>query len=215
MQIPPPPQRAILTIALALLALASAPRLAGAQDDDLRLPVSPLLHRRSMEAMFWLLALLFLIVPIVEIYVIVQVADGLGWPETILLLIGISVLGAWLVKREGFGVLARIQQRLDEGRLPTGELVDGALVLIAGALLLTPGFVTDGIGFLLLIPPTRAVARRLVMRRLRSRLRVYTVRSDGTGNRRWRYRSGDVFDVDETRPPQQPPEPGGREQLGP
>ncbi len=119
--------------------------------------------------MFGLLALLFLLVPIAELYVIVQVAGSLGVLETIAVLIGISVLGAWLVKREGLGIVARVQREVGSGRLPTDSVVDGFLVLFAGALLMTPGFLTDLMGILLLLPPTRAVIRVAALRWFRRR----------------------------------------------
>ena len=104
-----------------------------------------------------LLGLVFIVGPIVELYVIIQVAQVIGGWETVALLIVESILGAWLMKRQGRGVLARIQSSLDAGRMPTKELVDGGLILFAGALMLTPGFVTDILGFVLLVPPTRAL----------------------------------------------------------
>ncbi len=96
--------------------------------------------------MVGLLALLFLVVPIAELYVIVQVAGGIGVGNTILLLIAISVGGAWLAKWSGVGVLRRLQATVRQGRVPSAELVDGALVLLAGALMLTPGFLSDALG---------------------------------------------------------------------
>ena len=112
--------------------------------------------------MIGLLALLFLAVPVAELYVILQVTHSVGVPETILLLIGVSVLGAWLAKLAGLGVLNRLQQTVRAGRVPSAELVDGALVLFAGALLITPGFLSDCLAILLLLPPSRAVVRGIV-----------------------------------------------------
>lgn len=107
--------------------------------------------------------LAFLLIPIAEIYVIVQVGQAIGAWWTILLLIADSVLGAWLVKREGRRAWVALQQSLGSGRMPGKELADGALVLVGGTLLLTPGFLTDGLGFFLLLPFTRPIARRLVI----------------------------------------------------
>ncbi|MEO7428989.1 MAG: FxsA family protein [Acidimicrobiales bacterium] len=118
--------------------------------------------------MIGLLALLFLVVPIAELYVIIQVAHGIGAPNTILLLIAISILGAWLTKAAGMGVLNRLQRTVREGRVPSAELIDGGLVLFAGALMITPGFLSDCLAILLLLPPTRALARRALLRRIRS-----------------------------------------------
>lgn len=113
--------------------------------------------------MLLLLAIVFLVVPIVELYVIVQVAQGIGILNTLALLVVVGVVGAWLVKREGLGVLRRIRAALDRGQLPHREVVDGALVLFAGALMLTPGFVSDGLALVLLAPPTRAVVRSAIL----------------------------------------------------
>ena len=85
-----------------------------------------------------LLALAFLVVPIAELYVIVQVAGSIGAPQTILLLIAISVLGAWLTRVAGAGVLRRLQRTVRAGKVPSAELVDGGLVLLAGALMIAP-----------------------------------------------------------------------------
>lgn len=132
--------------------------------------------------------LLLFVVPFVELALIVEVADRLGLGLTLGLLLLVSVVGAILVKREGLGVLRRTQDRLAAGELPTDDVVDGLLVLVAGALLLTPGFVTDGVGLLLLFPPTRLPVRLLLLRRFRSRVRVTVaapgfVGWSGTGDR--------------------------------
>jgi UPF0716 protein FxsA len=117
-----------------------------------------------------LLALVFLVVPIAELAVIITVGSEIGVLNTIGLLIVISVVGAWLAKREGLGVLRRIQAQLDAGRMPGAELVDGFLVLFAGALLLTPGFLTDCLAIALLFPPVRAVVRRTLRRFFAARI---------------------------------------------
>ena len=117
-----------------------------------------------------ILALLFIAVPFVEIYVIIQVGHVMGILPALGLLIIISMVGASLVKREGMGVWRRMQERLDVGQVPGRELVDGVMVLLAGALLLTPGFVTDAVGVLLLLPPVRAGIRAIATRRLAHRV---------------------------------------------
>ena len=114
--------------------------------------------------MAWLIGLALLVVPIVEIFVIIQVGQVIGgWP-TVALLIAESALGAWLVKREGRRAWNALQTSLQTGKLPGRELTDGALVLIGGTLLLIPGFVTDIFGFFFVLPFTRPLARRLVTR---------------------------------------------------
>jgi UPF0716 protein FxsA len=118
------------------------------------------------------LAVLFLAVPIVELFVILQVGQAVGVLDTLALLILISVVGAWLAKREGLGVLRRMQAAVQAGRVPGTELVDGFLILLAGALMLTPGFITDIVAILLLLPPTRAVVRRQLRRALARRIEI-------------------------------------------
>ena len=122
--------------------------------------------------MFVVLLLALLCVPLLELYVIIRVADGLGTGETILLLIAVSVVGAWMVRRSGLGVLNQIRARLSRGELPASELVDGLLILVAGALMLTPGFITDAVGLLLLFLPTRLVVRSLLLRRFSKRVTI-------------------------------------------
>ena len=122
--------------------------------------------------MLVVLAVLFLVLPIAELYVVVQVAGGIGILNTIGLLVVVSVVGAWLCRREGMGVLRRVRRSLDRYELPTRELVDGALILFAGALLLTPGFLTDCLAIVLLVPPTRAVVRGVVLRALDRRAQL-------------------------------------------
>ena len=109
-----------------------------------------------------LLVVLFIVVPIIEIYVIVQVGQQIGVIPTVILLLAESVLGAWLVKREGARTWRALRGAFGTGRFPSIELADGALVLIGGTLLLTPGFVTDVVGFFLVVPLTRPVARKLL-----------------------------------------------------
>jgi UPF0716 protein FxsA len=125
-----------------------------------------------MTCVLPLLVVLFVLVPIVELAVIIQVGQALGVLETLALMVVVSVVGAWLVKREGLGVWRRAQRQLDMGSMPGRELVDGILILAAGALLLTPGFVSDCVGILLLLPPVRAAIRAVVVRRLRRRVVV-------------------------------------------
>lgn len=110
--------------------------------------------------MGWALVLAFLVVPIIEIYVIVQVGQVIGAVPTVVLLLLESLLGAWLVRREGSRAWQALRTAVETGRLPTRQLADAALVLIGGTLLLTPGFVTDVVGFFFVLPFTRPLARR-------------------------------------------------------
>jgi UPF0716 protein FxsA len=126
-----------------------------------------------------ILVLLFVVAPIVELAVIIQVAHGIGVANTIFLLIAVSVLGSWLVKREGLNTWRRIQASLERHELPTKDVVDGGLILFAGALLIAPGFISDVVGILLLLPPTRLVFRKVVLgfleKRARQGRRIITV----------------------------------------
>ena len=146
--------------------------------------------------MFLLLVVLFVVMPIAELWVIVASAQQIGVPETLAILVLVSIVGAWLCKRAGLGVLRRLQRTVDQGQLPTAELTDGFLVLLAGALMLTPGFITDFLAILLLLPPTRAVARRILMRRIRARLVDYGTARGATFMRGRRGDADDVIDVD-------------------
>jgi UPF0716 protein FxsA len=109
---------------------------------------------------------LAIVVGVLEISVIIQVGQWIGFLNTVGLLLLVSVLGAWLVKRQGLGVMARIREQRSAGRIPATEAFDGALILVAGVLLVIPGFVTDALGLLLLLRPVRAVVRRFVSRRV-------------------------------------------------
>ena len=107
--------------------------------------------------MFRILLLLFLIVPIIEIYLLIQVGGILGaWP-TVFLVVFTAVLGAWLLRIQGFSTLNRVQGSLARGEIPAIEMLGGILLLLSGALLLTPGFFTDTIGFLMLLPTMRRI----------------------------------------------------------
>ena len=130
-----------------------------------------------------LLVVLFVVAPLVELAVIVQVSGALGVLNTLGLLIAVSILGAWLAKREGLSVLQRIQSALDQGRLPSRDVVDGGLILLAGSLMIAPGFISDCLALLLLIPPTRALARGPLLRYVTRRGRVAMASWGGPGAR--------------------------------
>ena len=107
---------------------------------------------------FLILLSLFVFVPILEISVLIKVAGGIGLGSTILLVIATAILGAFLVKQQGFETLRNAQSQMARGKMPAMELAEGIALLIAGALLLTPGFITDTIGFCCLTPPLRRAA---------------------------------------------------------
>ncbi|MFE0153763.1 FxsA family protein [Nonomuraea sp. NPDC059007] len=108
-----------------------------------------------------LLFLAFLVVPVLEIWVLIQVGSVIGGWTTVALLIADSLFGAWIVRREGRRAWRSINESLQSGRMPDKELADGGLILVGGALLLTPGFLTDIAGFLCVLPFTRPMMRRL------------------------------------------------------
>ena len=128
-----------------------------------------------MGPMVGVLVVLFLLVPLAELFVIIQVGQAFGALNTIGLLILISAVGAWLVKREGMGVWRRFQRQVESGAMPGKEIADGVMILFAGALLMTPGFLSDLLGITLLLPPVRAVVRAFVMRRAAQRAGVIWV----------------------------------------
>ncbi|MCG6950125.1 MAG: FxsA family protein [Acidobacteria bacterium] len=119
--------------------------------------------------MFLRLLLLFTVVPLIELFLLVKLGTIIGIGPTVLIVICTGVLGAWLARSQGLGVLRRITEDLNQGRMPTGSLVDGLLILIAGAVLLTPGLITDALGFFLLLPPGRALVRKAITTRLSRR----------------------------------------------
>ena len=115
--------------------------------------------------MLGLLLLAFLVIPVIELYVFVQVADAIGFFPTLAWIVLISAVGAWVVKHEGLQTWRRASERVAAGQMPTTELANGLMILLGGALLLTPGFFTDVLGLVLVLPPTRAALRGTVMRR--------------------------------------------------
>src|SRR3954451_769865 len=126
--------------------------------------------RRRRSGLGWLLVGLFIVVPLVEIYVIIQVGQAIGAWWTILLLVLDSIFGSWLIRHEGGRAWRALREALDSGRMPAKELADGALILVGGTLMLAPGFVTDAFGILMILPLTRPLWRRLRTRVVAARL---------------------------------------------
>ncbi|ANA40986.1 MULTISPECIES: FxsA family protein [Geobacter] len=116
------------------------------------------------------LFLIFSVVPIIELYLLIRVGKLIGALPTVALLLVVSLAGAWLVRSQGFVILRRIQDELALGRLPAAGLLDGALVLLGGLLLLTPGFFSDVVGLFFIVPPTRAVIKQFLGLWLQNRL---------------------------------------------
>jgi len=148
------------------------------------------------------------VVPIVEIWLLLQVGRLLGVLPTVVLLVAMSLLGAFLLRREGARTWRAFREALAGGRLPAAEVADGALVILGGALLLTPGFAaSDAFGLLCVLPPTRAVLRRVLTRQVARRLTVGTVLGGrGPSSRR---PSDTVVDGEVVRPPDDPGRPPG------
>ena len=139
-----------------------------------------------------LLLLLFLIVPLLELFVILQVGQAIGALPTIAILLVDSVLGAMLMRSQGRRAWQRFNVAIAEGRVPATEAIDGVLVVFGGALLLTPGFVTDIFGIGLLLPFTRPLVRRLLVRRFAGRMVASATTVRGRPGR------GPAWDVDGT-----------------
>jgi UPF0716 protein FxsA len=153
--------------------------------------------RRRFPA--WLLVVAFIVVPLLEIYVLIQVGQVIGAWWTILLLIADSILGTWLIRREGGRAWAALRTALNSGKMPAKELADGALILIGGTLMLSPGFVTDLLGIVLILPITRPLARRALTG-------VVTRRLMGAGAAAYMPRTGPEMPGNGQRPH---PDPGG------
>lgn len=150
-----------------------------------------------------ILFLIFVALPLAEIYALVKIGGWLGVLPTIVLLFVVSAAGAWLVKHEGLRVWRRMQEQVAAGKMPSNEILDGVCLLLAGVLLLVPGFVTDAVGLLLLLPPFRLVLRRVLQRRSGKKIRVVATYSGRIVD------NGQVIDVegsfDSDRARQQPP----------
>src|SRR5215212_5601036 len=145
-----------------------------------------------------LLVLLFIVVPIAELYVIIQVGEAIGALPTIAILIADSIIGSMLMRAQGRSAWRRFNVALAEGRIPHREVLDGALVIFGGALLLTPGFLTDILGIVLLLPPTRAVVRRVLVRRFAGRMMASMTPPRGGGAREPSARPRQAYDVEGT-----------------
>jgi UPF0716 protein FxsA len=135
---------------------------------------------------FLIFLIIFVFIPLTELYVIIEVGDRIGAFATIWLVVLTAVIGGWLVRKQGMGILFRIRQQMEQGETPAIEMLEGALLALMGILLLLPGFITDALGFLLLIPPLR---RFLVLEFLKrngtmTHADVTIVRRDASSRRR-------------------------------
>ena len=142
-----------------------------------------------------LLVLVFIVVPLAELYVIIEVGQAIGTVPTIAILIADSVLGSLLLRSQGRGAWRRLNQALAAGRPPAREALDGTLIIFGGAFLITPGFITDVIGLVLLVPPTRHLVRRLARRSIERRTVIV---AGGPASRRGGRPDPGAYDVEGT-----------------
>ncbi len=116
------------------------------------------------------LILIFIVVPLIEILLLIEIGSRIGALNTIFIIVLTGILGASMMRQQGFTIIRNIQRDLSQGRMPTGELINGALVLVGGIVLLTPGFFTDAVGFILLVPATRALIRKKIQLLIRRKI---------------------------------------------
>ena len=125
--------------------------------------------------MFFKLFILFALIPVIELAILIKVGSHIGVGYTLLLVIGTAIVGAYLVRLEGFNIMGRFQRNVNEGIFPTEEIFDGAMVLVSGALLLTPGLLTDITGFLLVFPPSRGVIKGYLKKYIKAHSKTITI----------------------------------------
>jgi len=141
---------------------------------------------------------------IAELWVLIEVASRIGVLETVALVVLMPILGVWMVKRAGVAVFRRVQATLDSGGVPHREVIDGFLLLVAGVLLIVPGFISDAVGLLLLIPPIRVGVRSMLLRSFRRRTSFAFRFVDGMG-RRIDIRDVPSRDITDVREPRRSP----------
>lgn len=120
--------------------------------------------------MFFKLFLIFAIIPVIELALLIKIGSVIGTLNTIIIVILTAIVGAYMVKLEGMAVMYRIQENMQQGTFPAEELINGMMILMAGVLLLTPGFFTDVIGFLMVFPVSRGVIKRIAGRYIKKRM---------------------------------------------
>jgi len=119
---------------------------------------------------FTKLLILFVIIPVTELYILIEVGERIGSLTTISIIIFTGILGAYLVKNQGFMILKKIQNDLNDGIMPGDSLIQGAIILTGGILLLTPGFVTDILGFIFLMPVSRNIVKKYLLKWLKGKI---------------------------------------------
>jgi UPF0716 protein FxsA len=125
--------------------------------------------------LFFKLFILFALIPVIELAILIKVGSVIGVGYTILLVIGTAMIGAYLVRLEGLNIMLRFQKNMSEGIFPAEEIFEGAMVLVSGALLLTPGLVTDITGFLLVFPPSRKIIKGYLKSFIKGRIKTINI----------------------------------------
>lgn len=159
------------------------------------------------------LILVFVVMPLLELAVFVQFVHWFGALESIFLLLFVSAAGVLIVRHEGIGVWRRVRAQLRAGTVPAADLVDGLLILVAGALLIFPGFVSDAVGLILLLPPVRHLVRRLLRRRYSVRVASRVVKVVNTRGSNPTPAPSDAIEVLPAEPRPLPPSTPGRPDL--
>ncbi len=142
--------------------------------------------------MFGILVLLFILLPMAELYLLLWMAGQVGGGWTFALVIFTGMLGAWLCRLQGFRTMTRINNEFAGGKMPTDSLMDGGMILVSAALLVTPGIMTDVFGFSLLFPPCRAVYRKVLARWMKGRFQFQTFSSTGANPEAYRRWGGQI-----------------------
>lgn len=146
---------------------------------------------------------LFLVIPIVEIFFLIKVGELMGaWP-TIFLVVLTAVIGAGLLRQQGLSILTRFQNNMGQGKLPAQEMVEGIILAVGGALLMTPGFVTDTIGFLCLLPLSRGFIAKNIIKRSSIQMKA---QMDGVSQGRYKQQGDDIIDAEYTEVAENAPE---------
>lgn len=148
--------------------------------------------------MFFKLFILFTIIPVLELWLLIRIGGVIGFFPTVMIVIITGITGAWLAKMEGISVLAKIQHSISQGKIPKTELVNGLLVFVGGATLLTPGFITDITGLLMIFPPTRVIFATFLISYFERKIKDGSVHFYHSGQTETRTRIDDesVIDAD-------------------
>ena len=157
--------------------------------------------------MIFYLLILFIVVPFVELVLLLWLADHTSWQLTVLIVLATGIIGSLAARRQGLGIWIQVQRKLAAGELPGASIVDGVLVLIAGALLITPGLLTDGVGFALLVPWVRSYIRKRLMRALLRRTE-WRIERYGPADTSWGSESGETFDGQAVSPDEEDDDQG-------